>query len=98
MWLALANGPKSADGIEHVLPELEAVGRFAEELRRRLALEGLDGIDGPVRLYRQLRGTLDPISEAELEQMRAEVQALVCWLEDVVRSLVEIRRVKRELG
>ena len=98
MWLALTNGPKPADGIEHVLPDLEARGQFADELRRRLAHEGLDGIDGPVRLYRQLRGTLDPISEAELEQMRAEVQALVCWLEDVVRSLVEIRRVKRELG
>ena len=98
MWLALANGPRSADGIENVLPEIEAVGRFADELRGRLALEGLDGIDGPVRLYRQLRGTLDPVAEAELEQMRAEVQALVSWLEEVVRDLGELRRLKREVG
>ena len=98
VWLALANGPRSTDGIEHVLPDLEAIGRFADELRSRLAYEGLDGIDGAVRLYRQLRGTLDPISQAELEQMRAEVQALVGWLEDVVRCLIEIRRLKQELG
>jgi hypothetical protein len=98
VWLALANGPKSADGIEQVLPELESVGRFADELRRRLALEGLDGIDGPVRLYRQLRESLDPISRAELEQMRAEIQALVGWLEEVIRSLADIRRLKVELG
>ena len=98
MWLALANGPRSTDGIEHVLPDLEAIGQFVDELRRRLAYEGLDGIDGAMHLYRQLRGTLDPISQAELEQMRAELQALVGWLEDVVRCLVEIRRLKHELG
>ena len=98
MWLALANGPKSADGIEQVLPELESVGRFADELRRRLALEGLDGVDGAVRLYRQLRDTLDPISGADIDQMRAEIQALVGWLEEVVRTLAEIRRLKVELG
>jgi hypothetical protein len=98
VWLALANGSRSADGIEHVLPELESLGRFADELRRRLAREGLDGIEGPVRLYRQLRETIDPISEGELERMRAEIQALVGWLEDVVRSLAEVRRLKRELG
>jgi len=98
VWLALANGPKPADGVENVLPDLEAIGRFAYDLRHRLAREGLDDIDGPMRLYRRLRGTLDAISPSELEQMRGEVQALVGWLEDVVRCLAEIRRLKGELG
>jgi hypothetical protein len=97
MWLTLTRDEKRADGVEQVLPGLEAIAQFAEELRGRLTGGGVDGVDGTLGLYRVLKRTLDGIPAARLEEMRAEVAALEEWLRHVTRCLDEIARLKRLL-
>ena len=98
MWFLLDRGLAEADGAEQVLPALEAIAQFTEELRRRLGGDGgdgVDGIDGAFALYERLRTTLDDIPRARLEAMRAEIARLERWLGDVLDCLEELRRIKR---
>ncbi len=95
MWLVLANGHGDAEHVEHVLPDLEALGRFAEELRGRLAADGLDGIEGTLALYRRLKGTLDSIEAADIERIRADIHVLERWAGEAARFLADIARLKR---
>jgi hypothetical protein len=95
VWLAFANGHGEGDDVEHVLPDLEALGQFAEELRRRLAVDGLDGIDGTLALHRQLKSTLDSIDGPELDRIREDVRALERWFAETARILEGIARLKR---
>ena len=98
MWLTLTRDENGADGVEQVLPGLEAIAQFTEELRGRLTQDGVDGLDGALGLYRRLKRTLDGIPAARLDEMRAEIAALEEWLRRVTRWLDEIARLKQALG
>src|SRR2546422_10639369 len=52
MWFLLDHG--EGDGAEQALTALEAIAQLTEELRRRLAGDGVDGIDGAFALYERL--------------------------------------------
>jgi hypothetical protein len=95
MWFLLDREAGEGDGAEQVLPALEAIARFTEELRHRLARDSVDGIDGALALDRRLRTTLDAIPDARLEEMRAEIARLEGWLADVHGCLEDIRRLKQ---
>src|SRR3989454_8206005 len=95
MWFLLDRGLAEGDGAEEVLPALEAIAQFAEELRHRLAGDGVDGIDGAFALYRRLRSTLDGIPQARVEEMRAEIARLERWLGDALRFLEDLRRLQQ---
>ena len=95
MWLLLDRGLAEADGAEQVLPALEAIAQFTEELRRRLGGDGVDGIDGAFALYERLRTTLDDIPRARVEEMCAEIACLARWLGDALGRLEDLRRVKQ---
>ena len=95
MWFLLDQRPAESDGAEQVLPALEAIAQFAEELRHRLAGDGVDGIEGAFALYRRLRSTLDGIPQARVEEMRAEIARLERWLGDVLGCLEDLRRIKQ---
>jgi hypothetical protein len=97
VWLALGNDGRR-DGLEQVLPEIEAIAQFADELRQRLAGDGVDGLEGTLGLCRRLKGTLDAIPGAELQLMRAHIEALARWLGEVARRLEAVGRVKRSLN
>src|SRR5438128_11373896 len=45
MWFLLDRGLAEADGAEQVLPALEAIAQFTEELRRRLGGAAVHRID-----------------------------------------------------
>jgi len=98
VWLAFANGRGEGDDVEHVLPDLEALGQFAEELRKRLAVDGLDGIDGTLALHRRLKSALDAIHGSELERVREDIRALERWLAETASILEGIARLKRLVG
>jgi len=98
VWLALAKGPTDAGAVEHVLQGIEALGQFADELRRRLTDDGVDGLDGTVDLYLKLRGTVDRIPGAEVARILAQIRALEAWLGEVRRGLSELARLKRLVG
>jgi len=95
MWFLLDRGLAEGDGAEEVLPALEAIAQFTDELRHRLAGDGVDGIDGAFALHEHLRTTLDDISRARLEEMRAGIARLQRWLADALRSLEDLRHLKR---
>ena len=95
MWFLLDRELAEGDGAEQALPTLEAIAQLTEELRRRLAGDGVDGIDGAFALYERLRTTLDDIPRARLEEMRAEIARLKRWLGDVLGCLEDLRRIKQ---
>src|SRR3989442_1632769 len=57
MWFLLDREPGEGDGAEQVLPALEAIARFTEELRHRLAGDSGGGVDGAPALDPRLRTT-----------------------------------------
>ena len=98
MWILLAWNHRWRQGMEQVLPGLEAIAQFAEELRGRIAVDGVVGLDGTLAVYRRLRTTLDGISDARLDEMRDRVVTLEDCLRDVKRSVDDLVRLKRLLG
>jgi hypothetical protein len=98
VWLALANGIRNTDSVEAVLPELEALAQFADELGRRLASERVDGLAGLIDLHRRLRTVLSGVPGADLAHCRGEIAAFERWLGDVARQLEELARLKRLPG
>ena len=95
MWFLLDRGLAEGDGAEEVLPALEAIAQFTDELRHRLAGDGVDGIDGAFALYEHLRTTLDDIPRARVEEVCAEIARLARWLGDALGRLEDLRRVKQ---
>ena len=93
MWYAL-DGEKSSDGREQVLPQLQALLEFTENLERRLSVDGVDGIAGALGLYRRLKSTLDAVPDGDIARKKAEVESVLRWLEDVARGLEELKRLK----
>ena len=93
MWLALEHGPQ-AGLIEELLPRLEALERFTEDLQQRFAGVGLEGIGGALALRQTLEGALARVPADELERMRARVRVLESWLADVTRTLERLGRLK----
>lgn len=98
MWFALEQGFAEPDGVEQMLPTLEAISQFADELRRRLAGDGVDGIEGAFALYRRLGDTLGDIPLARLEEMHGEIARLERWLGDILGCLEDLKRLKRALA
>lgn len=94
VWMALGRESADGEGMERVLPQLEAVLQFTQEVNGRLAVIGVDGIGGALELYRRLKSTLDAIPASELERMSAEVVALGRALARLGDNLAEIRRLK----
>jgi hypothetical protein len=98
MWFALDQGFAPRDGVEQMLLTLEAISQFAGELRRRLAGDGVDGIEGAFALYRRLGDTLGDIPLARLEEMHGEIARVERSLGDILGRLEDLRRVKRALA
>lgn len=92
--MALDGDPGDGGGVERVLPRMEAVLRFTQEVNARLAAIGVDGVGGALELYRRLRSALDGIPDSELDRMTADVQALSAALARLQAEIAEIRRLK----
>jgi hypothetical protein len=94
VWLALEQESTSIDGLGLVVPRLEAVLQFADELRARLAGVGVDGIAGALGLDRQLRAVFAGIGSADIERLIAEAAALGRAFEEMAQALESLRRLK----
>jgi hypothetical protein len=92
--MALAATAGDGEGVEHVLPHMEAVLRFTQDLNARLAGIGIDGIGGALELYRRLKDVLDGIPDGDVERVLADVHALENSLARLAAGLEEIRRLK----
>ena len=96
MWLALAN--TVAEGGAELLRDLEAISRFAEELRVRLSSAGLDGLEGVLAAHVRIRSALESVSSDELDEMRARIAALRGVLGEAAERLERLRRLKESLA
>jgi hypothetical protein len=98
MWFTLDRGPSNSDGVEQLLPRLQAIVEFIDGLQRQLAAEGVDGIGGALQLYRSLRAILDPIARPEVERMHAELIVLERRLSELADALVSLKGAKTSLS
>jgi hypothetical protein len=101
MWIA-PKGPPADAPAEQVLPHLEAIAQFTDELRARLGTtgngaDGVDGIEGLVGLHRRLKALLDAIPADALARTQADVAAFQTWLERVRAELDALARLKAAL-
>jgi hypothetical protein len=94
VWLALEQDATSSDGLGLVVPRLEAVLQFADELRARLTDAGVDGIAGALGLDRQLRAVFDGIGRGDIERLIADAAALGRAFEEMAQALESLRRLK----
>jgi hypothetical protein len=94
VWFALDHEPRPSEGVASVLPQLEAVLRFARELHGRLAEAGIDGVPGALEHYRRLRVVLDSVSDAEITRVLQEVAALSRAITHLGKDIEELRRLK----
>lgn len=91
-WRIAANaGPE--DG-ERLVREVAALVETASDLEGPLAASGTEGLAGIVGLQRRLRGVLDAMSTADLEDMAARVATLSAALVDMERRLTALRALK----
>jgi hypothetical protein len=97
MWFVLDHGLAERDGAEQMLFMLAAISQFNEELRVRLAGDGVDGVDGAFALYRRLDDALGHVPRTRVDEMRAELARVVCWLGDALGRLEDLRWLKRAL-
>jgi len=77
--------------LEEILRQAEAILRFSEDVQRRMAEVGVDGIGGVLNLYGQLRGAMDRVTQNELETTSADIDRLV---DTMARLRDELDRLK----
>jgi hypothetical protein len=97
VWLELARALQDGDAVEGVLPQLEAVLRFARDVQRRVGEVGVDGISGVLGIHRRLAAVLDGVSVAQLEGLRADVRALEHAFQALAHALVDLKRLQDEV-
>src|SRR5262245_2738530 len=98
VWFALDHEPRASDSVASVLPQLEAVLRFARELHGHLADSGVDGVPGALEHYRRLRHVLDAVPDADLTRMQEELAAFTRAVESLSQELENLRRLKQLLA
>jgi hypothetical protein len=90
-------GRDDGHAVEQILPRLETIVRFADELRGRLGDGGSDGIDGVLGLYRRLRAVLEAVPAAEFDRILAEIDGLMRRLATVRDDLEHLRQLRARL-
>jgi hypothetical protein len=97
LWLAIGAAHERGEGMERLLPQLASIMRFANELDRRLAGDGLGGL-APVReLHRRVVDVLESLAPG-VALARGTVTELVAALRAMEETLAALRRLKGELG
>jgi len=96
MWLLL-DQRSTRDGLEAVLPGVEALVQFAAELGQRLRGVEVEGVAGALGLSRRLHAVLDGIAVDDLERALAVTAALERVLRDCVDRLDALRAFKAQL-
>ena len=94
VWFALERDDGSGNGVEGVLPQLEAILRFTHELDQHLVAAGVGGLTGAVSLYLRLKTTMDDIPAVDVARTQAAVQTLEHEVGALAQHLAALRRMK----
>ncbi len=84
--------------MDDVLRQAATLLRFSGEMENRLAESGLQGVDGVIERYLELRNAIDGLSQRELDWAKAEVDRLIATLHAVAAQLEKLQAIKRKLG
>jgi hypothetical protein len=90
--------PPEEPPMDDVLRQAETLLRFSGEMENRLAESGLQGVDGVIERYLELRNAIDGLSQRELDWAKAEVDRLIATLHAVAAQLEKLQAIKRKLG
>lgn len=85
------NGHPTQTMLEEIMRQAEAILRFSEDVQRRMAEVGVDGISGVLSLYSQLRAAIDRVAQNEIEATSGDIDRLVGTM---VRLRDELDRLK----
>ena len=97
MWLWLGIPLDGTRNVHVLLPRVASLVRFAADVDGRLATLGLDGLSGALGLHRKLRNVLDPISSAQLDELRNTIAGLEQALTEMEARIAALRRLKEQL-
>jgi hypothetical protein len=98
VWLELEKALRDGKGLEQVLPQLQALSAFADELDARVGTDGMDGVRGALELHRRLAELLRSVSATDLARIVAAIDDVAAALAVVRRDVERIRRLKAALG
>lgn len=98
MWLELEKALRDGTGLEQVLPQLQALSAFADDLDARIDADGVGGVRGALELHRRLADLLRGVSDADLARILAAIDHVAAALAVVQRDVERIRRLKAALG
>lgn len=84
--------------MEAVLPDIEALARFADDLGRRVARDGLDGVAAVLELHGRLRALLQTIPSDDLRRASEAVTELIAHCERIAAALGTLARAKTIVG
>jgi len=88
------NGHHTQTMLEEMLRQAEAILRFSEDVQRRMADVGVDGIGGVLNLYAQLRGAMDRVTQSELTATSADIDHLVDAMSRLRDELDRLKALK----
>jgi hypothetical protein len=74
--------------MEEMVRQTDQIINFTREINRRMTESGVQGVDGLVSLYDQLRSALSKVSAQEIEWAQGEV----------ARVLESLKKLSDELG
>ncbi|MCW5892549.1 MAG: hypothetical protein KIT14_18705 [bacterium] len=74
--------------MEEMVRQTDQIINFTREINRRMSESGVQGVDGLVSLYDQLRSALAKVSAQEIEWAQGEV----------ARVLESLKKLSDELG
>jgi hypothetical protein len=98
VWLELEKALRNGTGLEQVLPQLQALSAFADELDARIGADGVQGVHGALDLHRRLAQLLDGVSDTDLARIVAAIDDVAAALAVVRRDVERLRRLKAALG
>lgn len=98
MWLELEKALRDGTGLEQVLPQLQALSAFADEIDARIGTDGVDGVRGALELHRKLAELLRGVGDGDLARIVAAVDDVAAALAAVRRDVERVRRLKAVLG
>ena len=84
--------------LDELRRQSDEVTRLYEELDRRVAETGMDGIVGLLTLTHHVEAALDAVSSTELAIARTELRALLERLVRIDAELHRLRALKAELA
>ncbi len=83
--------------MEEMVRQTDQIISFTREINRRMTESGVQGVDGLVGLYEQLRSALAKVTSQEIEWAQGEVTRVIDSLKKLSDELAHLSALKAAL-